>query len=206
MQKGKIRPLRKCASPGVPVWVALKYSPPFGTMLLPSPQLQLVRRLLRRETKEEMSSYVSCCKVTVMPNAPPSSGRSPAGLVINLSELLHRQELCHIPQISASQILHEAMRCYTQEQPGRQFLLSKLHLWYHCTSTESFFPFSQIPPISKIFSAGSSSGESQHSSTEPLLKQFTPSEALEQKKNPSQWDISQNWSVLLDTNQIYLFA
>lgn len=147
MQKGKIRPLRKCASPGLPVWVALKYSPPFATMLLLSPQLQLVKRLLRRETREEMSSYVSCCKVTVMPNAPPSSGRSPAGLVINLSELLHRRELCHIPQISASQILHEAMRCYTQEQPGRQFLLSKLHLWYHWTSTESFFPFSQIPPI-----------------------------------------------------------
>lgn len=59
-----------------------------------------------------------------------------------------------------------------------------------------------------MFSAGFSSGESQGSFTEPLLKEFTPSGALEQKKkiNPSQWDISQNWSVLLDTNQIYLLA
>lgn len=45
----------------------------------------------------------------------------------------------------------------------------------------------------KMFLAGFSSGESQGSSTELLRKEFTPSEALEQKKNPSQWDISQNW-------------
>lgn len=64
-----------------------------------------------------------------------------------------------------------------------------------------------MPLINEMFLAGFSSGEIQGSSAEPLLKEFTPSEALEEKKKiSSKWDISQNWSVLLDTNQIYLLA
>lgn len=70
LKKGKIRPLRKCASPRVPVWVALKDSPPFATMLLLPPH-QLVVRVLGRETVSEvMGSCISGCKVTAVPNTP----------------------------------------------------------------------------------------------------------------------------------------
>lgn len=39
-----------------------------------------------------------------------------------------------------------------------------------------------MPLINEMVLAGFSSGESQGSSAEPLLKEFTPCEALEEKK------------------------
>lgn len=167
---------------------ALKDFPPFATMLLLPPLA--CRENLGKGKSEVMMSYVSCWKASAMPNTPhirqftcrsdnKSLWKSTLSTVKSYS--MYSTDFCKPNSAWSHEMLHTGA--------AWEAVSANLHLWYHWTLTELFFAFFQITLISKILSAGSLLGESHHSSSEPLLKQFTPSETLKQKK-PSQWDIS----------------
>lgn len=125
INKVKNRLLRECITWSPSVGCSEIFPPSWLHAPAVPPTLCLWGGSWGEEKRSEAIGFPVCCsKVTVVPNTPQqpavplrSDNKSLSIYTVKGYVLFCVFHGC----ISASQILHEAMRCYIQEQPGRQF-------------------------------------------------------------------------------------